>query len=87
MKRYTLSRISLMLLLTFTLFTYSCSQKKTDSIFQTSTIDALIVGVYDEDFTFGELKEKGDFGLGTFNHLDGEMIGLEGIFYQVKSDG
>jgi len=87
MRRYTLSRISLMLLLTFILFTYSCSQKKTASIFQTSTIDALIAGVYDGDFTFGELRAKGDFGLGTFNHLDGEMIGLDGIFYQVKSDG
>lgn len=58
-----------------------------DVIFQTSTLDALMEGVYDGNFTFGELKKHGDFGLGTFNDLDGEMIGLGGIFYQVRSDG
>ena len=29
----------------------------------------------------------GDFGIGTFNGLDGEMFGLEGKFYQTKADG
>ncbi len=58
-----------------------------DIIFQTSTIDALMKGIYDGDFTFGELKKHGDFGLGTLNGLDGEMIGLDGVFYQVRSDG
>ncbi len=37
--------------------------------------------------TFGELKRHGTFGLGTFDALDGEMIGLEGRFYQIKADG
>jgi acetolactate decarboxylase len=55
--------------------------------FQTSTIDALATGVYDGDLTFGELRRHGDFGLGTFDALDGEMIALEGRFYQIKSDG
>ncbi|HVY55248.1 MAG TPA: acetolactate decarboxylase [Thermodesulfobacteriota bacterium] len=58
-----------------------------DVIFQTSTLDALMAGVYDGNFTFGELKKHGNFGLGTVNDLDGEMIGLDGVFYQVKSDG
>jgi acetolactate decarboxylase len=58
-----------------------------DTIFQTSTIDALMEGVYDGNFTYGELKKRGDFGLGTFNDLDGEMIELDGVFYQVRSDG
>ncbi|MFI5321946.1 MAG: acetolactate decarboxylase [Thermodesulfobacteriota bacterium] len=57
------------------------------TIFQISTIDALMEGVYDGDFTFSELKKHGDFGLGTLNDLDGEMIGLGGVFYQVRSDG
>jgi len=60
---------------------------ESDTIFQTSTIDALMEGVYDGDFTFGELNKHGDFGLGTLNDLDGEMIGLDGVFYQVRSDG
>ena len=37
--------------------------------------------------TFGELKKHGTFGLGTFDALDGEMIGLDGQFYQIKTDG
>ncbi len=37
---------------------------------------------------FGELKEHGSMGIGTFNALDGEMIvSLDGIFYKVRSDG
>jgi acetolactate decarboxylase len=58
-----------------------------DVLFQTSTIDALMEGVYDGDVTFGELKKHGDLGIGTFNGLDGEMVGLDNEFYQVKTDG
>ncbi len=56
-------------------------------IYQTSTIGALMAGVYDGGVTFRELKRHGDLGLGTFNALDGEMVALDGKFYQVKSDG
>lgn len=58
-----------------------------DTLTQVSTIDALMTGVYDGEVTLGQLKEKGDFGLGTFNALDGEMILLDGVFYQVISTG
>ena len=27
------------------------------------------------------------FGLGTFEHLDGEMVVLDGDIYQVRADG
>ena len=56
-------------------------------IFQTSTLQALMAGVYDGDLTFQELARQGDFGLGTFDALDGEMIALDGAFYQIKADG
>lgn len=56
-------------------------------IFQSSTINALVRGDYDGDMTFGQLREYGNFGLGTFNGLDGEMIALDGSFYQIKADG
>ena len=56
-------------------------------LFQTSTIDALLEGKYDGDVSFAELEERGDFGLGTLDALDGEMVALDGDFYQVKSDG
>ena len=56
-------------------------------IFQNSTINALLEGVYDGSMTYGELRQRGDFGLGTFNALDGEMVALDGQFYQVTADG
>ncbi len=56
-------------------------------IFQSSTVNALLEGVYDGAMTYEELRRHGDFGLGTFNALDGEMIAFDGAFYQVKSDG
>ena len=58
-----------------------------DVLFQVSTLDALLQGVYDGSITFGDLKDHGDFGLGTFEALDGEMIAVDGEFYQVKTDG
>jgi acetolactate decarboxylase len=58
-----------------------------DTLYQVSTIDALMAGLYDGKVSIGELKKRGDFGLGTFDKLDGEMIVLEGTVYQVTSDG
>lgn len=56
-------------------------------VFQSSTIGALMEGVYDGEITYAELARQGDFGLGTFNALDGEMIAFDGRFFQMKSDG
>ncbi|MCC7572549.1 MAG: acetolactate decarboxylase [Candidatus Methanofastidiosum sp.] len=58
-----------------------------DIIYQYSTIEALLEGIYDGNMTFGELKAHGDYGLGTVNALDGEMIQVDGKFYQIKIDG
>jgi alpha-acetolactate decarboxylase len=33
------------------------------------------------------VKKHGNYGIGTVNGLDGEMIALDGIFYQIRSDG
>ncbi len=54
---------------------------------QVSVINALLQGVYDGPATIGDLHRHGDFGLGTVNGLDGELVGLDGRFYQVRSDG
>jgi acetolactate decarboxylase len=58
-----------------------------DVLFQVSTIDALMQGVYDGVMKFSDLKPQGDFGIGTFEGIDGEMIALDGEYYQVKADG
>jgi acetolactate decarboxylase len=56
-------------------------------LFQASTIGALLDGAYDGDLSFVELAEHGDFGLGTLNGLDGEMIAIDGRFYRADVDG
>lgn len=61
--------------------------KNKEILFQYSTLGSLMEGIYDGDMTFSELKRYGNFGLGTFNALDGEMIELDHQFYQIKSDG
>ena len=57
------------------------------TLFRTSTIDALLEGKYDGDVSFAQLADRGDFGLGTLDAIDGEMVALDGSFYQVKADG
>ena len=56
-------------------------------IYQTSLMSALIAGVYDGSTTVEELLEHGDFGLGTFDHLDGELIAFDNKVFQLKQDG
>lgn len=60
---------------------------KAHEVFQASTVSALLEGVLDGQTTFAELLLHGDFGLGTFNALDGEMTALDGEFFQATSDG
>jgi acetolactate decarboxylase len=56
-------------------------------LFQASTIGALLDGSFEGDVTFAELAEHGDLGLGTLNHLDGEMIAIDGRFYRADVEG
>jgi len=65
----------------------SAGAQDRDVLFQTSTISALLEGAYDGQTTVRELKTRGDFGLGTFDALDGEMVVLDGEVYQVRADG
>jgi acetolactate decarboxylase len=57
------------------------------SIFQVSTSNALVKGVFDGSATVGELLSHGDFGLGTFDRLDGEMIMIDGECFRATAGG
>jgi acetolactate decarboxylase len=57
------------------------------TLYQVSTATALVEGIYQGAVRVGTLREHGDLGLGTFENLDGEMVVLDGQFYQVRSDG
>jgi acetolactate decarboxylase len=60
---------------------------RVNSLFQVSTLDALSLGIFQGAMNFRELEQRGDFGVGTFDSLDGEMVALDGRFYQVRSNG
>lgn len=57
------------------------------TLFQFSNSSALVEGVYEGEATVASLLAHGDFGLGTFDGLDGEMVILDGRVYQCRSDG
>ena len=57
------------------------------ALYQTSTMGALLDGIYDGSVTIAELLQHGDFGVGTFNHLDGEMVVNDGVCYHLSSNG
>jgi len=65
-----------------------CAERaERDVLFQTATLGALVEGVFDGNLAVGELKKRGDLGLGTFDALDGEMVMLDGRVYRVRADG
>jgi len=57
------------------------------SLFQVSTSNALVQGVFSGAVTVRDLKRHGDFGLGTFDGLDGELIMLDGVCHRATGGG
>lgn len=56
-------------------------------LYQVSSMNALAQGAFDGVQPVSEVRKHGDFGIGTFDSLNGEMIILQGKVYQVTSDG
>ena len=56
-------------------------------VYLCAPVNALVEGVYEERIPYAKIKEHGDFGLGTFDNLDGEMVMLDGDIYQITGDG
>lgn len=55
--------------------------------YQASLLSAVMQGVYDGTVSIGDLLRHGDFGLGTFNALDGEMVILDSVAYRLDGEG
>src|SRR4051812_19698094 len=53
------------------------------TLYQISISSALVEGAYSGSVSSSVLLEHGDFGLGTFEGLDGEMVILDGEIYQI----
>jgi acetolactate decarboxylase len=64
-----------------------CVGKPLHTLFQVSTSAALVEGLYQGAVRVSRLLRHGDFGVGTFVDLDGEMVVLEGVCYRISSDG
>ncbi len=66
----------------------ACAAGQNATMLQVSTYGALSQGVYNGDYSYMQLAQQGDFGLGTFNGLGGEMIAVNGYYYHgdVKGD-
>lgn len=79
------TRIAVVIILACILLT-GCTGNS-GKVTQFSTLNALMAGCYQGTFKCGDLSRSGDFGIGTFDRLDGEMVMLDGAIYQICSDG
>jgi acetolactate decarboxylase len=57
------------------------------TVVQTGTIAALLDGHYGGNVRLDELLEHGDLGIGTVEHLDGELVVVDGDAWVVHGDG
>jgi len=64
-----------------------CATPPRATLYQVSTIDALLAGVYDGEVRFADVMPHGDFGIGTFDGLGGEMVAVDGRYFEVRYDG
>lgn len=82
------TKLSFVILLLTIVFVVVCWQAKDrNTLYQVSVLSGLMKGDYEGKVSLSHLRRHGDFGIGTFNRLDGEAIELDGVFYQVNSDG
>ncbi len=58
-----------------------------DVLYLSAPVNALVEGIYHADTSVATIRQHGDMGLGTFNHLDGEMVMVDGEVWQVSGDG
>jgi acetolactate decarboxylase len=61
--------------------------KTENRLYLSTPVNAIAEGLFEQNVPLVEIRKHGDFGLGTFNDLDGEMVLLDGIVYQITADG
>ncbi|HBJ77383.1 MAG TPA: hypothetical protein DDY68_06450, partial [Porphyromonadaceae bacterium] len=65
----------------------SCCNKKEEiinheTLHQTALLQSLMLGNFYGSASISEVLKQGDFGIGTFDSLDGEMVVLDGVCYK-----
>ena len=66
---------------------YIAGRCSPDEVFQVETIGRLVDGDFSGSMSYGEVMKHGDFGLGTFVDLDGEMAAADGRFWHFGPGG
>jgi acetolactate decarboxylase len=77
---------ALVVLVLFAAF-YELTLHEQDTLYQVSAFNVFSAGNFEGNVTYAELAKHGDFGIGTVNDLNGEMIAINGKFYQIATDG
>ena len=78
---------SVLLLATYLSGSAQALDESNDTVFQVSTLSALEHGVFYPVTTVGELKKHGNLGVGAFEHMDGELILIDGKAYNGMYSG
>ncbi len=58
-----------------------------NTLFQLAAFNTFSLGNYSGFMSYGDLAKHGNFGIGTLDGLNGEMLAVGGVFYQIPSDG
>ena len=87
MKKIVLISCSVLLFIASPFAASAAPQPDIETLYQGSTIEALLAGNYEGVASVKKIKSQGDVGLGTFAGLDGEMIILDGVVYKAAKTG
>lgn len=60
---------------------------RAEEVFQVSALSSLLAGAYDGTSTMDDILSHGDFGLGTFDRLDGELVAVDGQVFRAIPGG
>ncbi|NIG54395.1 acetolactate decarboxylase [Chitinophaga sp. Cy-1792] len=66
---------------------FAYSQSEPHELHTVGIAIGLLGGLYDGFYPIGELKTKGDFGIGAPDKINGELLIFNGKAYQTTSDG
>jgi alpha-acetolactate decarboxylase len=58
-----------------------------NELYQYSIISALMDGVATGGVALSTLQERGTYGLGTFENIEGEMVMIDGAVHHLRADG
>jgi acetolactate decarboxylase len=73
--------------LAFVLLLAMAGRLSAADLYQVSTMQALSAGLADGLVPISTVARHGNFGLGTLHGFNGELVALDGVFYQVRGDG